>query len=81
MMRMMRMETGAFSRGFRARRHPAAGIFTHTRGAAVYKCIHTYTKSSRTRRFDVDSHGGSLELVVRLKVVGNLPWLAASYEY
>lgn len=37
MMRTMRMETGAFSRGFEARKHPAAGIFRHTRGAAVYK--------------------------------------------
>ncbi len=37
MMRTMRMETGAFSRGFEARKRPAAGIFTHTRGAAVYR--------------------------------------------
>lgn len=76
MMRTMRMETGAFSRGFEARKHPAAGIFTHTRGAAVYK-VCTYIRSSRTRRFDVDSHGCSLELVMRLEVVGDLPWLAA----
>lgn len=37
MMRTMRMETVAFSRGFEARKHSAAGIFTYTRGAAVYK--------------------------------------------